>query len=317
MISGERLVDGRLKIRHLVLVTTILDAGGVAAAANHLRVTQPVVTRGLKEIEDVLGTQLFDRGPRGVTPTPAGLAFAQHARSVLAEIRASADHLNWLEEGSAGVVRVGTHTAGANLLLPQAIALLKRGRPRLLVSVHEATPDRLTNLLIAGEVDLTVGRLPAQPASGTRSIRLHPEPIVIAVRAGHPLAGKRVPIGDLLASPWIFPGATTGLRRELDESFSKLGLGLPADLIESSSIATTRGLLLESDLVAAVPALHVYPDDALSTIDVDVPGIRRVVGASLREGRSTPPAVTLMIESLKAAAGQIVARYPQVGLLDE
>jgi DNA-binding transcriptional LysR family regulator len=61
----NRLLDGRLKVRRLVLVVTVAEQGSVVGAAERLRVTQPVITRGLRELEQILGVELFD----GVTPT--------------------------------------------------------------------------------------------------------------------------------------------------------------------------------------------------------------------------------------------------------
>ncbi len=71
----RNLLDGGFKLRHLRLITTIAENGTIAGAARDLYVTQPVVTRGLREAEEILGVTLFDRGPRGVTPTLTGRYF--------------------------------------------------------------------------------------------------------------------------------------------------------------------------------------------------------------------------------------------------
>src|SRR5580698_1567447 len=81
------LLNGRLKLRHLVLVTAIADQGSVLRAAEQLRLAQPAVTRSLREVEQILGVELFERGPRGCTPSMFGVAFLEHARTVLAELR--------------------------------------------------------------------------------------------------------------------------------------------------------------------------------------------------------------------------------------
>ncbi|MDN5915137.1 MAG: LysR family transcriptional regulator, partial [Pseudonocardia sp.] len=62
-MSVTRLLDGRLKMRHLVLAVAVADHGAIMRAAEELQVTQPVVTRGLHELETVLGVPLFDRHP--------------------------------------------------------------------------------------------------------------------------------------------------------------------------------------------------------------------------------------------------------------
>ena len=158
-MSTDRLLDGRLKIRHLVLVIAIADEGTLVRAAASLHITQPVVTRGLREVEELLGVPLFDRLPRGVVPTQYGHSFIARARSVLAELRIADEEVRLLQSGRLGTVTVGTHLAGSNLLLPRAIAGLKAEHPRLTVVVREGTPDTLQQLLLAGDLDLTVGRL--------------------------------------------------------------------------------------------------------------------------------------------------------------
>src|SRR5882724_13388004 len=95
-MDADRLLDGRLKLRHLVLVATIAEQGSVVRAAERLRVTQPVVTRGLRELEAILGVELFDRGPRGVTPTIYGSAFLTHAQAVLTQVRQAGQHITEL-----------------------------------------------------------------------------------------------------------------------------------------------------------------------------------------------------------------------------
>ncbi|NHI11864.1 LysR family transcriptional regulator [Streptomyces sp. KO7888] len=83
-----RLLDGRLKFRHLVLIDALSRQGSVVGAAGELHVTQPAATRSLHELEDILGVPLFERGPRGVTPTVFGEAFTRHAQALLLELEA-------------------------------------------------------------------------------------------------------------------------------------------------------------------------------------------------------------------------------------
>ena len=78
-----KLLDGRLKLRHLLLVDALSRQGSVVGAAAALHITQPVATRSLHDIESILGVSLFDRGPRGITPTIFGEAFTTHARAVI------------------------------------------------------------------------------------------------------------------------------------------------------------------------------------------------------------------------------------------
>lgn len=306
--SPERLLDGRLKLRHLVLATTIADAGSLARAAEQLRITQPVVTRGLQDLESVLGVPLFERSAQGVVPTVYGTAFIEHARGVIAQIRQAGRTLGDLAAADAGTVTVGTHLAGSNVLLPLAIARLKAAHPGVTIVVRESTPDQLQSQLLVGDVDLTVGRLtPADPR--IEQVRLYVEPIVLVVRADHPVLAGRVPaFATLAALPWIVPVAGTALRREMEQLFTAHGLPWPADRVECTSALTLRRLILDGDCVAALPELVALHDDDLaivSPVDVDLGRLTRPVGVSMVRDRWKPPAVGAFLDDLAAVAAEL------------
>ena len=142
-VKSPKLLDGRLKIRHLVLIDALTRRSSVVGAAAELHITQPVATRGLQDIEDVLGVKLYDRGPRGITPTVFGQAFTQHARAVLAQLNYAGRQVSELAEAAQGTVIVGSHLAGSNILLPVAIGQLKKAHPLLAVIVRDGTPAAL------------------------------------------------------------------------------------------------------------------------------------------------------------------------------
>lgn len=302
----DRLLDGRLKLRHLVLLTAVADAGTVVAAAKALHITQPVVTRALHELEEIVGAPLFDRGPRGVTPTIYGEGFIAHARAVLAQLRQAGIQIDELTRADAGRVAVGTHLAGSNLLLPSAIADLKAEKPRLTVVVREATPDILLGSLLSGELDMTVGRLLAHPPEGVRQERLYMEPISLVARSDHPVHRRRRPsLVELAELPWIFPVEQTALRTELEEAFLAEGAPIPVDRVECTSMLTLRRLLLTTDAIAALPLLIARTDDQLAEIETRLPTIRRSVGVALPAHRPLMPAAATMLDHLRDAASRL------------
>lgn len=308
VVAPERLLDGRLKLRHLVLATTIADAGSLARAAEQLHITQPVVTRGLQDLEAVLGVPLFERSAQGAVPTIYGAAFIEHARGVIAQIRQAGRALGDLAAADAGTVTVGTHLAGSNVLLPLAIARLKAAHPGVTVIVRESTPDALQSQLLLGDVDLTVGRLTPADAR-IAQVQLYVEPIVLVVRADHAVLSGRVPsFATLAALPWIVPVAGTALRRELEQLFAAQGVAWPRDRVECTSALTLRRLILDGDCVAALPELVALHDDDLSIVtptDVDLGRLTRPVGVSTVRDRWQPPAVTAFLGDLATVAGEL------------
>ncbi|WP_125035139.1 LysR substrate-binding domain-containing protein [Nocardioides sp. LS1] len=301
-MAVDRLLDGRLKLRHLTLATRIDEAGTIVAAAEALNVTQPVVTRGLRELETILGVDLFDRGPRGVTPTPFGLAFLEHARAVIAQLRQAERQLELLTSADIGTVTVGIHLAGANVVLPRAIAAVKVSHPSLTVVVRESTPDVLTRALVAGECDLVIGRVTVASSSETLQSVLYREPIHLVTRSDHPAQDMKTPkLADLVDYPWILPLEQTSLRAELETLFVHEGLDLPTNRVECTSILTLRELLLHTDSVAALPSL-IATEQGLRPLRTKLQSIRRAVGVTTSANRPLSPATNALLAELRNQA---------------
>jgi DNA-binding transcriptional LysR family regulator len=301
------LLDGRLKMRHLVLVDALTEQGSLVGAASQLHVTQPALTRALRELEEILGVTLYERGPRGAIPTLYGAAFTEHARAVLAQLAQAGRHVAELASAERGTVAVGTHLAGSNLLLPRAIAALKAEHPRVTVVIREGTPEALLADLDAGRVDLVVGRITgtADPAT-TRSTVLYDEPIRLVARVGHPAgAAAGLTIADLLAYPWILPGPQTALRHELEQVFARHDLPLPENRIESTSILTMRSLLVHTDVVAALPMLIATEDARIGVLPVALEPMSHTVGITRPAHRQPSPSTAVLLAHLEQVAAEI------------
>lgn len=292
-------------MRHLVLVDALTAQGSLAGAATQLHVTQPALTRSLHELEDILGVTLYERGPRGTVPTLYGAAFTEHARAVLAQLAQAERHVAELAGGERGTVAVGTHLAGSNLLLPRAVAALKAEHPRVTVIIREGTPEALLADLDAGRVDAIVGRITgtADPAT-TRSTVLYDEPVRLAARVGHP-ARSCTRLDELLGYPWILPGPQTALRHELEQLFLRLGLPLPDNRIESTSILAVRSLLAQTDVIAALPLLIATEDARVGVLPVSLEPLSHMVGITEPAHRPPSPSTAALLHHLDRAAAEI------------
>ncbi|WP_248475083.1 LysR substrate-binding domain-containing protein [Tomitella fengzijianii] len=298
-----KLLDGRLKIRHLVLIDALTRQGSVIGAASELHITQPVATRSLRDIESILGVELYERGPRGVTPTIFGSAFTDHARAVLAQLRQAGRHVVELADADRGTVVVGTHLAGSNVLLPQAIARLKTRRPLLTVVLREGAPDALLVDLEAGRIDLVIGRLTAPSTSSIVRAPLYEEQVEVFAGAHHPRVGAdELTLHDLHAYPWILPGTETALRDELEQAFARAGVPLPENRVEATSFLAVRQLLHDTDTVAVLPSLIGHSDARLSVLPVALSTIGHSVGLTLVAGRPLGPSALVLVDNLRAVA---------------
>jgi DNA-binding transcriptional LysR family regulator len=299
-----RLLDGRLKMRHLVLVDALTRQGSVIGAAAALHITQPVATRTLQELEAILGVSLYERGPRGVTPTSIGQAFTRHARAVLAQLSQADRQVTELADPGRGTVVVGTNP-GSHHLLPIAIAGLKSEHPLLTVIVRESSPEALSAELEAGNIDLIVGRFTSPATESEVRTPLYDEFIEIYARAQHPLAQQRtINFADLGDYPWIIPGTETALRREIIQLFARHGMALPDNRVEAPSWLIVRQLLLERDFIAALPGLIELYEPGLRALPVSFGSMGHGVGITTAAGRVLSPWANALIQRLQAIATQ-------------
>jgi len=306
----ERWIARKFRLRHVELVAEVYDSRSILKAARRLNLTQPTVTRALQDIEATLNVPLFTRTNRGLAPTPYGEIFARHAKIVLAQLRHAAEEIENLRAGYSGKVTVGTLLAASASILPDAIALLKKERPGVAISVVVGTYDILVPSLLVGDLDMVLGRMPEQGRS--RSLvyeEFYAEPICLVVRRGHPLARKRrLGLRELVNEAWLLPLPETSLRRQIERAFLEASAPLPRNVIESVSILTNRVLLRKSDCIGVMP-YHVALDDVehelLSILPVKLKSIESPVGAILRAPGDLPPAASALLECLRIAAREV------------
>jgi DNA-binding transcriptional LysR family regulator len=302
----ERWITRKFRLRHVELIAELYDCGSILKAARRLSLTQPTVTKALRDVESTLGVKLFERSNRGLEPTAYAEIFARHAKIVLAQLRHAAEELESLRAGYSGKVTVGTLLAASASILPDAIAMLKKQRPAVAISVVVGTYDILMPSLLVGDLDMVLGRLPEEGRSRALVYEeFYAEPICVVARRGHPLARKRrLSLRELANEPWILPLPETALRRQIERAFVEAGAPLPRNVIESVSILTNRALLRKSDCIGVMP-YHVALDDVelglLAILPVKLKSIETPVGAILRAPGKLPPAAAALLDCLRLA----------------
>jgi DNA-binding transcriptional LysR family regulator len=265
-----KLRTSRLRVRHLILVQRLAELGSMRKAAESINVTQPAASAMLKEVESQLGITLFARSRTGLTPTDEARALLPRIRIVLNEVDALAEDLRD-PLGHRPVVRLGT-VPHAHLGVLQGLAAycVKVGRFRL--RVQEGPSPVLLEMLLAGELDALVGRLPAASGSSTfpaviRHNKLYEEPMCIACGVNHELAnGHGITPDDLAACSWVLPSQESLSRRALEDAFLLCGRTAPAPLIEVSSFVYGLAMAAHSNVLTVAPRTAVHSQERLGLV---------------------------------------------------
>ncbi len=273
-------IDNRIKFRHLLCFLEVARQGSLARAAEVLAISQPAVSKTLKELEEVLATRLFDRSKQGVVPTAAGLAFMRYAGPSVLALREGVRSLR-SGEHEAGVVRLGVLSTVESSLLPDVVRRLHQQHAALVVSVVTGPSAHLLDQLRVGALDLVVGRMTDSPQiEGLSFEHLYSESMVLVVRPGHALLQAdlqdRSQLGDY---PVVLPLAGTTIRRYADSLYVQCGIVMPQQRLETLSVALSRRYVQRSDAVWIAPQDAVRQDLArgeLSELDI---GLREPGGS--------------------------------------
>lgn len=255
MLSRERLLRSRLKLRQLAALIAIADAGSLRAAAAALGLSQPALSKTLRELESVFERPLFARESRGLRQTPHGAAAIAYARRLMQDLGALAQELDAVDAGAGGRLRIGVIPYVATDWLHRALGQMLAAPPVALQVVEGAT-DELVARLRRRELDCVVGRVtPSLAGDGLETRRLFRQTLRILVRSGHPLLRARRSPGlrDLAGYEWLLAPATTPTRQLLDQVFVQAGLAPPRVRLETYALPVVQRFVAASDALAAVP----------------------------------------------------------------
>ncbi|MDF9434901.1 pca operon transcription factor PcaQ [Chromohalobacter israelensis] len=252
------MLSARVKLRHLMAFQEVARLQSLAKAAQALSITQPAMSKTIRELEEILETTLFERSPQGATLTTAGLTLLRHAGPALRSLGEGFQAVRDAAQQEA-VVRLGALSTVEEGLLPRALHRLHAQAPQWRVQVVTGPSAYLLSRLRMGELDAVAGRMSeAREIRGLQFEHLYYEPLVLVVRAGHPLLGQDVLDAEaLIANAWIVPPTSTTLRDQVERFWVEQGAAPPRIALETLSLSLSRRYALASD------ALWVAPLDAV------------------------------------------------------
>lgn len=255
-------VDNRIKFRHVHCFLEVARQGSIQRAADAMAISQPAVSKTLRELEELLCQTLFERSKQGVTLTEAGTAFLHVAGPSVQALRRGIQNLR--SDGfKAGELRLGVLSSVETWLMPEVIGRLHQQHQGLRISVESGPAVYLLGLLRSGEVDLVVGRLSDSPhLAGLQFEHLYGDALKFVVCPGHPLLeyGPDVLPGRLADFPVVLPLPGTTIRQHADSLLLQSGARLPSRCLETLSNTLARRYALGARAVWIAPRDAVRQD---------------------------------------------------------
>lgn len=284
-----------------------VNAGSLRAGARSVGVSQPAMTKSLRQLETELHVRLLHRNARGTALTPAGRAFLARASVIRNELRKANEDLDAYRGGAEGAVAFGAAPQTSMLVVPEALQQFRRRFPHARVHIVEGVATTLLSQVRDETLDFCISMRPVHGLDP--SIRFKPllkQGLVVAGRRGHPLA-KASSLRELTGAQWMmfFPLKSGAM---LEKAFTEAGLEMPKAIVQCESLATALALVAKTDCLGLVnPHIlkHSFASGVLQQIHVkeSIPG--PLLGLYQRADSPLAPAAAALAQALIAAARRL------------
>lgn len=301
------MLENRIKYRHLQCFLEVARQGSVGRAADTLALTQPAVSKKLKELEEMLGVRLMERNKKGVELTQFGEVFLRYAGASVAALREGTNSIAQAQQRGKTQIAVGVLPTVATSVLPKAVQRFRQGGIEATLKLVSGPNALLLSQLRVGELDLVVGRL-AEPElmSGLSFQHLYSERVTFVVRPGHPLLKTRsLNVKDISAYTVLYPPKDSIIAAFVERFLLAQGIGALPDRIETISDAFGKEYIRQTDAVwiisRGVVAREIGTGEFVE-LDLDTKETLGQVGLTTRADMLPPPALQLFMNAVRDCA---------------
>jgi DNA-binding transcriptional LysR family regulator len=312
-MQWEDRIGRRVKFRDLHIALAVAQSGSMLKAAETLAISQPVVSKVIADLEQVLGVRLFDRSRKGVEPTASGRALLNRGRAAFDELRQGVKEIAFLNDPTAGELRIGSGPAMAEGIVVAVIDRLSRQYPR--VAFHVVTGDRLAifHELRERRIELGFARISGfDLEKDLEQEVLFEEPLVVVAGMNNPWARRRkIKLAELVNEPWTWPSPGNIVDSLVVAAFRASGLEAPRAAVHADSFNMRMKLAATGRFLAVVPASMLrFPakDAAIKPLPVELPTAHRQIGIVTLKNRTLSPLAQFFIKFAREVARPLAKR---------
>lgn len=288
-----------MEIRQLRYFLSVAETEHLTQSAQALFVTQSTLSHGLRQLEDELGCQLFERVGRGLRLSQAGLAFQGYAGRALQELEAGRMAIARINGLQAGTLTVGVIPTFMDTLVPNAVARFTAQYPGIRVVIRDLRADLIEEQLLLGQLDAGIAFHPTA-REDIETEHLFSEQLQLLVGGKHPLARRRtLAVRALAELPLCLLPRSFATRRLLDDCFREAGVR-PLVRAEMESVSALINACASGELATIVPERAAAMATGFRAIALTGPQPARHAGILWRKGASRSVAAQAFVALLIA-----------------
>ena len=247
-----------IKVRQIQFFLSVIQYKSFVKAANSLNVSQPGVSKAIRELEETLQVKLIKRHLNGIEITEYGKILENYSHLILKDISNAEKEIKSLKEGIIGDINIGVAFSPRIYLVPKATINLQKKFPNINLNIYAGSRSDLILRLLEGKIDLFVSAIVPEDFPSTekvKSIPLYKDTQFLVTRAKHPLQLKKnVSLKDTLNFDWILPEHERTLNLfNINNQFWKNDLNNPKAKIIYNSANFALNVIKNSDYIGIHP----------------------------------------------------------------
>jgi len=291
-----------MELRHVRYFDAIAETLNFTRAAERLHVTQSTLSHQIRQLEEEVGVQLFDRSSKKVRMTEAGEILRSHMTPALEHIDRGLQALRADTQTSTGHIRLGTTPSFNARMAPLCVSTLLQHYPGVRVTVEELGASMIAKRLVSGHLDIGVSYRPDnRPELWFEP--LYNEQLRLVVAANHPLAKrKRVRMVELHHLRMVLLPRQFFTRQLLEDCFEAAG-SRPHVVAELNTIAPSIELIRRTDLAGIITETAISPADDIRIVPLQDPTPVRTPGMLWNKGGNRSPMLKHFTDIIRRAAG--------------
>jgi LysR family cyn operon transcriptional activator len=289
-----------MELRHVRYFDAVAETLNFTRAAERLHVTQSTLSHQIRQLEEELGVELFDRSSKKVRMTEAGEILRSHLTPALGQIDRAVQALRSNTETLTGSIRLGTTPSFNTRMVPLCVSTFLHHYPGIQVTVEELSAGMIARRLASGHLDLAVSYRPE--GTDLWFEPLYNEELRLVVASTHPLAERRrVRMVELHHVRMILLPSQFLTRKLLDDCFEAAGAE-PLVVAQLNSIAPMIELIRQTGLAGIIAETAVTPSADLRVVPLEDPTPIRTPGMLWKKGATRSPTIKHFADIIRRAA---------------
>ena len=279
----------------------VFEEGNMTRAAAKLNVVQPAVSSQIKKLEATLKIDLFERLPRGISPTSAGRVLYRLFAPVLENFHAAEHQAHALSSAQIQEITIGMNPYAAHAIMSDVLQAFRIRFPEVEVNMEEETSETLLRRVADGALDLAVVHFGKHsmgiPATVVAIALVEEELVFIERDTGDNAGPAALRLKDFSERPLVVPKSRRGFRQDLERAIAELHIPMKIKL-EINAPAPLLDLVAHGDLVAVVPELTARR--AIRYLPIRIrriirPSLKRSILCVYREDRPLTPTLSELV----------------------